>query len=482
MIEIKAPNKLAKLKGSKTVFMAGSIDMGKAIDWQKQVKEAFADDKRVTFWNPRRDDWNCVDGETKAVTKTGIKHFSELKEGELILTLNIETNALEYQPILRVNIFDVDTANMLRFKRNDDVFLFTENHKVVSRKSTRGNISFDLYEAISLSKTKEGIIRIPTMFDLNVTEATKLIPEGNLYLDDHFRLAAWILAEGSIFKRKDCNATTVTIAQYISSNEKKVAEIQNLLSRLDIKYRYDERQFILQEDAVQFITGILDIEKYKLPHWVKDASSRQKQIFVQEYAKGDGSHKPDGTISYIAFSEKYKTFAEEIQILAIEAGLSSHMRNKTSGFGHPVLNLSIHDFDKKTLNMKYVDTESYTGSIWCPTTKNKTWVAYRNGIPFITGNSTWKQDINFAPFKEQVTWELNALEKADIIIYCFDPKGQAPITLLELGLHVKSGKPIIVCCPDGFWRKGNVDIVCEKYGLHQVNTIEDLVKELGKTL
>ncbi len=96
-------------------------------------------------------------------------------------------------------------------------------------------------------------------------------------------------------------------------------------------------------------------------------------------------------------------------------------------------------------------------------------------------DSSWKQDINFKPFNEQVTWELNALEKCDIIIFFFDPKGQAPITLLELGLFAKD-KPSIVCCPEGFWRKGNVDIVCERYNINQVSTIEELIEELDLML
>jgi len=97
-------------------------------------------------------------------------------------------------------------------------------------------------------------------------------------------------------------------------------------------------------------------------------------------------------------------------------------------------------------------------------------------------DSSWLQDINFVPFKEQVMWELNALEKSDIIVYYFDPKGQAPITLLELGLHVKSGKPIIVCCPKGFWRKGNVDIVCEKYGITLCETMDDMIEHIKEVI
>ena len=59
----------------------------------------------------------------------------------------------------------------------------------------------------------------------------------------------------------------------------------------------------------------------------------------------------------------------------------------------------------------------------------------------------------------------------------FDPSSKSPITLLELGLFAKSSK-IIVCCPEGFWRKGNVDIVCERYGVKTVNTINELVSEI----
>ncbi len=89
-------------------------------------------------------------------------------------------------------------------------------------------------------------------------------------------------------------------------------------------------------------------------------------------------------------------------------------------------------------------------------------------------NADWKQDINNENFKEQVVWELEALELANLIIMYFDPKSKSPISLLELGLYAKSGK-LIVCCPSGFWRKGNVDIVCEKYNIPQRNNLDELI-------
>ena len=89
-------------------------------------------------------------------------------------------------------------------------------------------------------------------------------------------------------------------------------------------------------------------------------------------------------------------------------------------------------------------------------------------------DSSWVQSIANAQFREQVTWELNAMENSDIIATYFDPNTKSPITLLELGLFAQTGL-LIVCCPEGFWRKGNVDIVCKRYGVHQVDTKDELV-------
>lgn len=79
-------------------------------------------------------------------------------------------------------------------------------------------------------------------------------------------------------------------------------------------------------------------------------------------------------------------------------------------------------------------------------------------------DASWTQDIENPQFYQQVNWELNALEKSDLIFMYFAPGTQSPISLLELGLFAHTGK-MIVCCPEGFWRKGNVDIVCDRYNI-----------------
>ena len=90
-------------------------------------------------------------------------------------------------------------------------------------------------------------------------------------------------------------------------------------------------------------------------------------------------------------------------------------------------------------------------------------------------DSSWSQTYEDPQFSQQVKWELNALDKSDWIIMYLDPLTKSPISLLELGLFANS-KKLIVICPDGFWRKGNVEVVCILYDIPLLNSIDELKK------
>lgn len=92
-------------------------------------------------------------------------------------------------------------------------------------------------------------------------------------------------------------------------------------------------------------------------------------------------------------------------------------------------------------------------------------------------DSSWAQEASNPQFAEQVNWELDALAYSDIVVFYFDPNTKSPITLMELGLYAK--KPnVFVCCPDGFWRKGNVEIVCKRNEIIMVDSFDELIIEL----
>ncbi len=85
-------------------------------------------------------------------------------------------------------------------------------------------------------------------------------------------------------------------------------------------------------------------------------------------------------------------------------------------------------------------------------------------------DATWEQSMDAPQFREQVQWELEALERADVILMHFCLGTYSPISLLELGLFARSGK-LVVSCPPEFWRHGNVHITCVR---HRVPLYPDL--------
>jgi hypothetical protein len=105
-------------------------------------------------------------------------------------------------------------------------------------------------------------------------------------------------------------------------------------------------------------------------------------------------------------------------------------------------------------------------------------------------DSSWVQSINDSQFFRQVTWEQDWMEEADIVVFFFDPQTKAPITLMELGITlgrlnqngVSNQQTVLVCCPDDYWRKGNVDIMCHRAAVPMTTSYQSLLGMLKTTL
>lgn len=80
-------------------------------------------------------------------------------------------------------------------------------------------------------------------------------------------------------------------------------------------------------------------------------------------------------------------------------------------------------------------------------------------------------------FVEQVNWELKAMERADIITMFLAGGSQSPVSMLELGIHMQSGK-LIAACEDDFHRHGNVYLTCKRYGVPLTGSLVELVAVL----
>lgn len=91
-------------------------------------------------------------------------------------------------------------------------------------------------------------------------------------------------------------------------------------------------------------------------------------------------------------------------------------------------------------------------------------------------DSTWVQSKDNPKVREQVEWELNGLSAVNLIVMYLAGNTISPISLLELGLH--STDNIIVYVDNEFKRKGNVEIVSERYGIQCFNDFDMFLDDI----
>lgn len=86
---------------------------------------------------------------------------------------------------------------------------------------------------------------------------------------------------------------------------------------------------------------------------------------------------------------------------------------------------------------------------------------------------SWEQKASNVHFRKQVEWELDHLEKSDLILMVLLKDSKSPISLMELGAY--KDKPMFVYCPDEFYRKGNVDIFCKRNSILVMSDWEEYI-------
>jgi hypothetical protein len=96
-------------------------------------------------------------------------------------------------------------------------------------------------------------------------------------------------------------------------------------------------------------------------------------------------------------------------------------------------------------------------------------------------DASWKQSMENEILCEQIKWELEALEAADVVLFHFLGATYSPISLLELGLCARK-KNVFVHCPEEYWREPNVELVCQRYHLPFFKDFEALLEALSQKI
>ena len=96
-------------------------------------------------------------------------------------------------------------------------------------------------------------------------------------------------------------------------------------------------------------------------------------------------------------------------------------------------------------------------------------------------DSSWEQDIENKEFRQQVEWELQAQEDANLAIYVLLDDSKGPVTMLEIG-HFAPTKDCVLCIEEGFYRQGNLDIFAHRYNIPIYHNLKEMLGDLHEIL
>jgi hypothetical protein len=337
----------------------------------------------------------CVDEDTEALTHRGWVRHDALEVGDEVLTLNHTTGLAEWAPVDDVYRAPVVGERMVKIDGRDHVSVTTPNHRwPVLAGGVRG---WRLTETL-----REG--------DRLLTAApADDLPADPKWSDDFVELLAWFWTEGSE------QGGAVTIAQSHTRNPERVARIDGALTRLfgaahdtlrgsqgpawrrsvqvnATSYGGPVTIFHLNRAASELFTG----RKVVPLDVVRQMTRAQLALFVDVSLQGDGQHYRAGRL------DCWQRDGRRLDALELAGVLLGYTVRRRAADGGERLTLTRKATVRPVKSARQrargkggstrITDVSYTGVVWCPVTRNATWLARRSGTVYYTGNTSWQVD------------------------------------------------------------------------------------------
>ena len=357
-----------------------------------------------------RDDMFCADEQTEILTRRGWLPYWELVEGEDVMTISPETGLAEWAPADRVNVFPTHNERLIAMEGDGHSSLTTPNHRWLvdrlhtTRRTSRRERQF--VETQDLIGARDRIACAAPVVNL---------PEQAKWVDAFVELAAWYWTEGHLRA-----GGGVVIAQSETANPDYVQRIRACLTTLfgpeSPSLRGNVTGWRTSRDrgmvcfrlstlaAAELRAVVVGQEKVPTPDFLTNLTQAQLHTFVETSIDADGSRYtlPSGKVKR-DITQKSKARLDAFQMACSLAGVRTVLTMKPvrgSGpyAGREHWHLSLYDdrtyFTPQTRGRKFAITEvEHTGHVWCPTTKNGTWLARRNGKVYFTGNTQYDHDV-----------------------------------------------------------------------------------------
>jgi len=415
---------------------------------------------------------DCVASGSLIMTYEGWKPLENIKNDEIIATLNIETNKIEYQKITE-KIDQEYKGTMYRVKGRNINILVTPNHRFVVR-DRKGKLGFDCaenlynrlqnneYPHLSIPSNSFGWDKeSPEKFLLKRAENVRNDLRDKYSEDIEIDFSVWMgfigiyLAEGyfkGCRRRQESvkkSGYSITISQNEGIKKDKIRELLNKFPE-ELKWKEVKCGFTITDARLHNYVSKLGscYDKY-IPQELKEQSIPLLEELLEFYFIGDGRAPIyKGRSSKDVFSTSKKLIEDLHEILtktgcsgsiAVEypkkdykfAGRIIKAKNKSPLWLLTFKTTGAIHIDPRFLKIEKVD---YDGRVYCVKVPNQTFYAMNEGKCFWSGNSSVINLKNVSHNIVSCWWEGDSLiGKLEIL---GTPCGNIAKALFEAGIPV----------------------------------------------
>lgn len=308
--------------------------------------------------------------------------YSQLEEGDEILTFNNNLNKVEWNKV-DILLVKEHKGKMLKMSGKNHSSLTTLDHRWYTRDSVKGLCSSE--RSIDLMKYgNTSSRRIPLMAEWNSDENFRTLS------DDQMKLLGIFMTDGHYESSKRLGITQSTSNRKTGNLDEIKRLIESTGCTIEKEYvkHFDKYSDIHQVEFsgtfVQHIISILDKEKvFKNTELIYSFTQGEARALLSGLMLGDG-WKKKRSINTFYISTKSDSRRKLFEDIIIMSGYGYSTRfNKTSG------QWVICVKSRKNLYIGFLDKEivDYNGVVWCPHVKNDSFIARRDGQIYVTQNT-----------------------------------------------------------------------------------------------
>ncbi len=347
---------------------------------------------------------DCFDPQTEVLTQGGWVAFPDLEPSDILATVNLDTDALEYQEQSASITRRWHDGEMVQFTNKLDA-LVTPNHRMVVYPRTIAQQpdtpiivpadELTIWQRVKLTTQPWRGIRRDLPVDVVAAHGR------GAELDPHVwaEFLGWYVAEGSC----ETNIQIPGRGYGVHISQKtNLAPLERLLEKTPWKWGYHQNKFVTSCKWLHEYVSQLGKRAWKkrVPQWILDSEPSVIEAFLKGAVAGDGWIQNGGMRAYATTS---KRLADEVQELFLKIGRSASVMHvprhkRKSGVIRGRQIEMKHDqwwVIERKLDVAYLrdsqnkpnfHTVPYEGPVYCATVPNGTLIVRRNGKPMVAGN------------------------------------------------------------------------------------------------